>query len=115
MRRLKTIEQRLESHLAALKPKLPQPSSKQEYFTEVLRPLLSVAKEDNQKEIKCILTVMEIFVNALGDTEKVEAEVIKRWEAGDYSFNDQQYELAKKLFLESDFFSLSKKGTQDKK
>lgn len=88
MRRLKTIEQRLESHLATLKPKLLPPSSKQEYFTDILRPLLSVAKDDNQKEIKCILTVMEIFVNALGDIEKAEAEVIKRWETGDYSFND---------------------------
>jgi hypothetical protein len=34
------------------------------------------------------LTVMEIFVNSLGDIEKAEAEVIKRWEAGDFSFND---------------------------
>jgi hypothetical protein len=31
---------------------------------------------------------MEIFVNSLGDIEKAEAEVIKRWETGDFSFND---------------------------
>ena len=67
MRRLKTIEQLLESHLVTMKPKLTPPSSKNEYFTEILKPLLLVAKDENQKEIKCILTVMEIFVNALGD------------------------------------------------
>ena len=50
-----------------MKPKLTPPSSINEYFTEILKPLLSVAKDENQKEIKCILTVMEIFVNALGD------------------------------------------------
>ena len=84
MRRLKTIEQLLESHLVTIKPNLTPPSSKNEYFTEILKPLLSVAKDENQKEIKCILSVMEIFVNTLGDIEKAEAEVIKRWEAGDF-------------------------------
>jgi len=67
LRRLKTIEHVLENHLVTMKPKLTPPSSKNEYFTEILKPLLSVAKDENQKEIKCILTVMEIFVNALGD------------------------------------------------
>lgn len=88
MRRLKTIETRLESHLSTLRPKLPMLSSKQEYFTDILKPLLSVAKEDNQREIRCILTVMEIFVNVMGDMEKAETEARKRWDNGDFTFND---------------------------
>jgi hypothetical protein len=76
----------------------------------VLKPLIvAVSKESNQKEIKSVLAVIEILVSSLGDMEKAEAEVKRRWDAGDFTFNDQQFELGKKLFIESDFFKEGKK------
>jgi hypothetical protein len=76
----------------------------------VLKPLIvAVSKESNQKEIKSVLAVIEILVSSLGDMDKAEAEVNRRWDAGDSTFNDQQFQLGKKLFIESDFFKESKK------
>jgi hypothetical protein len=53
-----------------------------------LKPLLAVVSiENNQREIKSVLAVIEIFINNLGDVEKATAEVARLWDGGDLTFN----------------------------
>ena len=70
------IEQKLKDHFINLKPKLLLPRDvKDDYLSEIMKPLLSIPKEDLQKEIKSILIAIEMLINCNGNIEKCDLEV----------------------------------------
>lgn len=89
-----------------IKPKMMEPRDvNQGYYNDIMMPLLNIPKEDIQKDIKQIFNAIEILINNNGDIEKCDAEVMqqRKVHGQDFAISDSLYEMAKRLFWESEY------------